>query len=174
MPIINRFVRAAGLTVGRRDISLAGRVIAAFPDYLTDAQCQSDDLAELGEWVKTPEANVVKLPNISASIPQLVACINELQAQGYSLPDYPVAPENDEERAIAARFFTFVSKFTSACLMRLPSARRSWPVRLPCRVTPSLSSQIHSNRVHQVETNSLSPTPWCYLSPNQKRGTKYG
>ena len=127
LPIINRFVRAAGLTVGRRDISLAGRVIAAFPDYLTDAQCQSDDLAELGEWVKTPEANVVKLPNISASIPQLVACINELQAQGYSLPDYPIAPENDEERAIAARYDAIKGSAVNPVLREGNSDRRSAP-----------------------------------------------
>ena len=104
LPIIECFGRAAGLTIGRRDISLAGRIIAAFPDYLTDAQRQSDDLAALAEWVKTPKANVVKLPNISASIPQLVACINELQSQGYHLPDYPILPKTDEERAVAARY----------------------------------------------------------------------
>ena len=104
LPIINRFVKPAGLTIGRRDISLAGRVIAVFPEVLTDAQRQSDDLAELGEWVKTPAANVIKLPNISASIPQLVGTISELQGQGYNLPDYPVAPANDEERAVAARY----------------------------------------------------------------------
>jgi isocitrate dehydrogenase len=127
LPIINRFVRVAGLTVGRRDISLAGRVIAAFPDYLTDAQYQSDDLAALGEWVKTPEANVVKLPNISASIPQLVACINELQAQGYGLPDYPIAPENDEERAIAARYDTIKGSAVNPVLREGNSDRRSAP-----------------------------------------------
>jgi isocitrate dehydrogenase len=127
LPIINRFVRAAGLTVGRRDISLAGRVIAAFPDYLTDAQCQSDDLAELGERVKTPDANVVKLPNISASIPQLVACINELQAQGYNLPDYPIAPENDEEQAIAARYDAIKGSAVNPILREGNSDRRSAP-----------------------------------------------
>ena len=127
LPIINRYVRAAGLTVGRRDISLAGRVIAAFPDYLTDGQHQSDDLAALGEWVKTPEANLVKLPNISASIPQLVACINELQAQGYSLPDYPIAPENDKERAIAARYDAIKGSAVNPVLREGNSDRRSAP-----------------------------------------------
>ncbi len=125
LPIINRFVKAAGLTVGRRDISLAGRVIAAFPDYLTDAQCQSDDLVELGKWVKRPEANVVKLPNISASIPQLVACINELQAQGYNLPDYPIAPKNDEERAIASRYDAIKGSAVNPVLREGNSDRRS-------------------------------------------------
>ncbi len=125
LPIINRFVKAAGLTVGRRDISLAGRVIAAFPDYLTDAQCQSDDLVELGKWVKRPEANVVKLPNISASIPQLVGCINELQAQGYNLPDYPIAPKNDEERAIATRYDAIKGSAVNPVLREGNSDRRS-------------------------------------------------
>lgn len=127
LPIISRFVRPAGLTIGRRDISLAGRVIAAFPDYLTDAQRQSDDLAELGEWVKTPEANVVKLPNISASIPQLVACISELQAQGYRLPDYPLVPENEEERAVAARYDAIKGSAVNPVLREGNSDRRSAP-----------------------------------------------
>ena len=127
LPIINCFVRPAGLTVGRRDISLAGRVIAAFPDFLTDAQRQSDDLAELGEWVKKPEANVVKLPNISASIPQLAACINELQVKGYRLPDYPVLPENDEERAVAARYDGIKGSAVNPVLREGNSDRRSAP-----------------------------------------------
>ncbi|MEK9718678.1 MAG: NADP-dependent isocitrate dehydrogenase, partial [Candidatus Puniceispirillum sp.] len=104
LPIVNKFVAAAGLQVDRRDISLAGRIIAVMPEFLTAEQRQSDDLAELGEWVKTPAANVMKLPNISASIPQLKAAIAELQAQGYALPDYPDAPQNDAERDIAARY----------------------------------------------------------------------
>ena len=80
------------MTVGTKDISLAGRIIATFPENLTEEQRQSDDLAELGQLVKTPEANVIKLPNISASVPQLVAAIKELQGQGYNLPDYPEEP----------------------------------------------------------------------------------
>ena len=127
LPIINRFVKSAGLTIGRRDISLAGRVIAVFPEVLTDAQRQSDDLAELGEWVKTPAANVIKLPNISASIPQLVACIKELQAQGYRLPDYPVVPENDEERAVAARYDGIKGSAVNPVLREGNSDRRSAP-----------------------------------------------
>lgn len=125
LPIINRFVRPAGLTVGRRDISLAGRVIAAFPEMLTETQRQSDDLAELGEWVKTPGANVIKLPNISASIPQLVGVISELQSQGYNLPDYPVAPANDEERAIAARYDAVKGSAVNPVLREGNSDRRS-------------------------------------------------
>jgi isocitrate dehydrogenase len=104
LPIINAFTKAAGVTVELRDISLAGRVLAVFPEYLTPEQKQPDALAELGELAKTPEANIIKLPNISASIPQLVATIKELQSQGYKLPDYPENPKDDKEREIKARY----------------------------------------------------------------------
>jgi isocitrate dehydrogenase len=104
LPIINAFSKAAGVTVELRDISLAGRVLAVFPDYLTPEQKQPDALAELGELAKTPEANVIKLPNISASMPQLVATIKELQSQGYKLPDYPENPKDDKEKEIKARY----------------------------------------------------------------------
>jgi isocitrate dehydrogenase len=104
LPIINAFSKAAGVTVELRDISLAGRVLAVFPDYLTPEQKQPDALAELGELAKTPEANIIKLPNISASAPQLVATIKELQSQGYKLPDYPENPKDDKEREIKARY----------------------------------------------------------------------
>ena len=104
LPIINAFSKAAGVTVELRDISLAGRVLAVFPEYLTPEQKQPDALAELGEWAKTPEANIIKLPNISASTPQLVATIKELQSQGYKLPDYPENPKDDKEREIKARY----------------------------------------------------------------------
>jgi isocitrate dehydrogenase len=104
LPIINAFSKAAGVTVELRDISLAGRVLALFPEYLTPQQKQHDALAELGEMAKTPEANIIKLPNISASIPQLVATIKELQNQGYKLPDYPENPKDDKEKEIKARY----------------------------------------------------------------------
>ncbi|MCT4369418.1 NADP-dependent isocitrate dehydrogenase [Yangia mangrovi] len=104
LPIIRSFAAAAGVSVGTKDISLAGRILATFPEALTEAQRQSDDLAWLGEWVKTPEANVIKLPNISASVPQLVAAIKELQGQGYALPDYPETASTDEEKAIQAKY----------------------------------------------------------------------
>ncbi|MCB2141010.1 MAG: NADP-dependent isocitrate dehydrogenase, partial [Rhodobacteraceae bacterium] len=98
LPIVRSFAAAAGISIGTRDISLAGRIIAAFPERLSEAQRQSDDLAVLGELVKTPSANVIKLPNISASVPQLVEAIRELQGQGYDVPDYPEAPTTDAER----------------------------------------------------------------------------
>ncbi|MBT6882661.1 MAG: NADP-dependent isocitrate dehydrogenase [Rhodospirillaceae bacterium] len=104
LPIIRAFAQPAGITFGTKDISLAGRIISQFPDRLTDAQKQADDLAELGALVTTPGANVIKLPNISASIPQLKAVIAELQSQGYDLPDYPEAPSNDDECAIQATY----------------------------------------------------------------------
>jgi isocitrate dehydrogenase len=104
LPIINAFTKAAGVTVELRDISLAGRVLAVFPEYLTPAQKQHDALAELGELAKTPEANIIKLPNISASLPQLQETIKELQSQGYKLPDYPENPKDDKEREIKARY----------------------------------------------------------------------
>ncbi|HXX73595.1 MAG TPA: NADP-dependent isocitrate dehydrogenase [Nitrospiraceae bacterium] len=104
LPIINAFSKAAGVSVELRDISLAGRVLAVFPEYLTPAQKQPDALAELGELAKTPEANIIKLPNISASIPQLVATIKELQKQGFKLPDYPENPKDDKEKEIKARY----------------------------------------------------------------------
>ncbi|NGZ05241.1 MAG: NADP-dependent isocitrate dehydrogenase [Magnetococcales bacterium] len=104
LPILQSFTRVAGITIGTRDISLAGRIISSFPEKLTPAQQQADDLAELGELVKTPEANVIKLPNISASVPQLKAAIKELQSQGYALPDYPEDPQTDEEREAKARY----------------------------------------------------------------------
>ncbi|RUO44249.1 isocitrate dehydrogenase (NADP(+)) [Aliidiomarina taiwanensis] len=104
LPIIQAFTKAAGISVETRDISLAGRVIAQFPEYLNDDQRIADALTELGELAKTPEANIIKLPNISASIPQLLATIKELQEQGYAIPDYPHDPQTDEEREVRARY----------------------------------------------------------------------
>lgn len=104
LPIIQSFTKAAGVKVETRDISLAGRIIANFPEYLKEDQKISDALAELGELAKKPEANIIKLPNISASIPQLVAAIKELQSKGYDLPNYPEEPKSDEEKEVKARY----------------------------------------------------------------------
>ena len=104
LPIIKVFTGAAGVAVETRDISLAGRIVAVFPERMTDSQRQSEDLAELGRLAKTPEANIIKLPNISASIPQMKAAIAELQAKGYDLPDYPEEAKNDAEKEIKARY----------------------------------------------------------------------
>ena len=104
LPIIQAFVAAAGIDVETRDISLTARILASFPDVLTEVQRVPDALAELGSLAKTPAANIIKLPNISASVPQLKAAIAELKDKGYPLPDYPEEPANDEERAVKARY----------------------------------------------------------------------
>lgn len=104
LPVIEAYASTAGVAVESRDISLAGRIIASFPERLREDQRIDDALAELGELAKTPEANIIKLPNISASIPQLKAAVAELQEQGYALPDYPDEPKTDEERDIRARY----------------------------------------------------------------------
>ncbi len=104
LPIVNAFTKAAGVLVETRDISLAGRIIASFPEYLTEAQRIPNTLSELGALVLLPEANVIKLPNISASMPQLKAAIAELQAKGYAVPGYPDEPANDEEKSIKAKY----------------------------------------------------------------------
>ncbi len=104
LPIIEAFTKAAGVSLETRDISLAGRILSQFPDYLNEDQKVSDDLAELGELAKKPEANIIKLPNISASIPQLKNAIAELQSKGFAIPDYPDEPSNDKEKEIQARY----------------------------------------------------------------------
>ncbi|MFG2331649.1 NADP-dependent isocitrate dehydrogenase [Streptomyces sp. NPDC048604] len=104
LPVVQAYAATAGVGVETRDISLAGRIIAHFPEYLEEGQRIADALAELGELAKSPAANIIKLPNISASIPQLKAAVAELQAQGYALPDYPDDPKTDEEREIRARY----------------------------------------------------------------------
>jgi isocitrate dehydrogenase len=125
LPIIRKFADAAGVTVGTKDISLAGRILATFPEYLSEDQRQSDDLAELGRLVKTAEANVIKLPNISASVPQLVAAVKELQSQGYALPDYPEAPATDEEKAVRAKYDTIKGSAVNPVLREGNSDRRA-------------------------------------------------
>lgn len=125
LPIIQAFTKAAGISVETRDISLAGRVIALFPDYLKEEQRIADALAELGELAKKPEANIIKLPNISASIPQLVATIKELQAQGYAIPDYPFDPQTDEERDVRARYARVLGSAVNPVLREGNSDRRA-------------------------------------------------
>lgn len=104
LPIVKTFTLAAGLPVELRDISVAGRVLSQFPDYLTDEQKMNDDLTDMGKLAQSGQANIIKLPNISASIPQLVACIDELNKQGYKVPHYPADPANDAEKEIKARY----------------------------------------------------------------------
>ncbi|MEP1890589.1 MAG: NADP-dependent isocitrate dehydrogenase, partial [Cyclobacteriaceae bacterium] len=125
LPIIKSFVAPAGVEVETKDISLAGRIIANFPDNLTDDQKIDDALAELGALAKTPEANIIKLPNISASIPQLQAAIKELKSQGYDIPGYPAEPKTDAEKEIKARYAKVLGSAVNPVLREGNSDRRA-------------------------------------------------
>jgi isocitrate dehydrogenase len=124
LPIVNAFTKAAGVVVETRDISLAGRIIANFPDNLTESQKQPDELAYLGALTQKPEANIIKLPNVSASIPQLKAAIKELQSQGYKLPDYPEEPKTDAEKELTARYAKVLGSAVNPVLREGNSDRR--------------------------------------------------
>ncbi|MGI4813737.1 MAG: NADP-dependent isocitrate dehydrogenase [Janthinobacterium lividum] len=125
LPIVKAFTRSSNVAVETRDISLAGRVIATFPDYLSDALKGSDDLAELGALAMRPEANVIKLPNISASVPQLKAVIKELQQKGYAVPDYPDEAKNDTEKDVKARYDKIKGSAVNPVLREGNSDRRA-------------------------------------------------
>ncbi len=125
LPIIRAFTASSGINVDTRDISLAGRIIANFPEYLNEDQRMSDALSELGDLAKTPEANIIKLPNISASVPQLKAAISELQAKGYALPDYPAEPATDEEKSIQATYDKIKGSAVNPVLREGNSDRRA-------------------------------------------------
>ncbi len=148
LPIISTFTAAAGVTVELRDISLAARVLALFPDFLTDAQQVPDDLAELGELVKQPDANIIKLPNVSASIPQLKATVEELQAKGYAIPDYPDEPSSPAETDIRGRYDKVKGSAVNPVLREGNSDRRA-----PASVK------------HFAQTHPHSMGPW---SPDSK------
>ncbi|WP_018416751.1 NADP-dependent isocitrate dehydrogenase [Teredinibacter turnerae] len=125
LPIVQAFAKAAGIAVETKDISLSGRVIANFSDYLTEDQQQEDALALLGELATKPEANIIKLPNISASVPQLHATIKELQAKGYKLPDYPAEPSTEEEKSVKARYDKIKGSAVNPVLREGNSDRRA-------------------------------------------------
>ena len=125
LPVIRAFAGAAGVAVETRDISLAGRILAVFPEAADPGQAPPDDLAELGRLVREPEANIIKLPNISASIPQLKECVAELQRKGYALPDYPEEPASEEERAIKARYDSVKGSAVNPVLRQGNSDRRA-------------------------------------------------
>jgi len=125
LPIIQAYAKSAGVSVGTKDISLAGRIISQFPDTLKPEQRQPDDLALLGEIVMTPESNVIKLPNISASLPQIHAAVAELQSHGYAIPDYPEDPQNDEEKDIKAKFDKVKGSAVNPVLRQGNSDRRA-------------------------------------------------
>lgn len=161
LPIIQTFSRPAGVEVETRDISLSGRIIAHFPEKLTADQKISDHLSELGELAKTPEANIIKLPNISASIPQLVAAIKELQAKGYDLPDYPADPKNNEEKEIKAKYAKVLGSAVNPVLREGNSDRRvAGPVKEYAKKNPhsmgAWSSDSRSHVAHMSEGDFFS------------------
>ena len=125
LPIIKTFTASSGVGVETRDISLAGRILANFPENLTAEQKISDDLAELGILAKTPEANIIKLPNISASIPQLEAAISELQKQGYNIPSYPANPVSETDKEIKNRYAKVLGSAVNPVLREGNSDRRA-------------------------------------------------
>ncbi|MEP6890194.1 MAG: NADP-dependent isocitrate dehydrogenase [Nitrospirota bacterium] len=152
LPIINAFSKAAGVAVELRDISLAGRILAVFPDYLTPQQKQADALSELGELAKTPEANIIKLPNISASLPQIQEAVKELQSQGYKLPDYPENPKDDTEKNIKTRYDKVKGSAVNPVLREGNSDRRA-----------PLSVKAHT-RKHPHKMGAWSPDSKTHIS----------
>jgi isocitrate dehydrogenase len=149
LPIVQAFTRAAGVDIETRDISLAGRIIANFPESLTEEQKIGDALAELGELAKTPAANIIKLPNISASVPQLKGAIKELQEQGYNLPDYPEEPANDTEKNIQARYDKIKGSAVNPVLREGNSDRRA-----PASVKQYARKNPHSMGVWSADSQS--------------------
>jgi len=152
LPVIRAFAGAAGVPIETADISLAGRILAAFNDRLAPAQQVPDGLAELARLVKTPEANVIKLPNISASIPQMKAAIAELRGKGYDLPDYPEEPATDAERDVKARYDKVKGSAVNPVLREGNSDRRA-----------PLSVKAHT-RKHPHKMGAWSPDSKTHVS----------
>lgn len=125
LPIVKAFSKSAGISIETKDISLSGRILANFPELLTDEQIVPDALSELGEIAKTPEANIIKLPNISASIPQLKAAIKELQENGYNIPNYADSPKNDLEKEYKSRYDKIKGSAVNPVLREGNSDRRA-------------------------------------------------
>src|SRR5690606_37215306 len=125
LPIIKAFTAPAAISIVEKDISLAGRILANFSEYLSDDQQLPDALSELGELATTPEANIIKLPNISASVPQLKAAIAELQAKGYAVPNYPEEPKTTEEKTIKAQYAKVLGSAVNPVLREGNSDRRA-------------------------------------------------
>jgi len=167
LPIIQAFGQAAGVTIESRDISLAGRILAQFPERLTDEQRVGDALAELGDLVQRPEANIIKLPNISASIPQLKAAVAELQAKGYALPDYPDEPTTDEEREIQARYKKVTGSAVNPVLRqgnsdrRAPASVKNYAKKHPHRLgawSPDSKTHVSTMEAGDFRANEASVT----------------
>ena len=167
LPIVRAYAGTAGVELETRDISLAGRILAAFKDVLPEDQRTADALAELGELVKTPEANVIKLPNISASVPQLRAAIKELQADGYALPEYPDEPKTDEEKDAKARYDSVKGSAVNPVLRegnsdrRAPKAVKAYAKRFPHSMgewTPDSKTAVATMGADDFRANEQSVT----------------
>ncbi len=156
LPIVQSYLKVANIVVETRDISLAGRIIANFPDNLKEEQKQSDALAELGEWTKSAEANIIKLPNISASIPQLKAAIKELQALGYDIPDYPEEPDSEQARDIKLRYAKVLGSAVNPVLREGNSDRRvAAPVKEYAQKHPhSMGAWSSDSKTHVASMHS--------------------
>ena len=153
LPIVNSFTKVANVVVETRDISLAGRILSNFPEYLSQEQKQDDDLAYLGQLVNKPEANIIKLPNVSASIPQLKAAIKELQDKGYALPDFPEEPQSDKDHQIKAQYAKVLGSAVNPVLRQGNSDRR---------VAPSVKAYAQKNpkRLGEWSSESKSHVAW--------------
>ena len=150
LPIVEAFASSANLNIETRDISLSGRIISQFSDFLSEDQRVNDALSELGQLAKTPQANIIKLPNISASVPQLKATIKELQDKGYALPDYPEEPKNDNEKQIKATYDKVKGSAVNPVLRegnsdrRAPKAVKNYAKKNPHRMGAwTLDSKTH-------------------------------
>ena len=165
LPIVRAFTSGTGVDIETRDISLAGRIIATFPERLTAAQQIPDELAWLGELARTPAANIVKLPNISASVPQLQAAIAELQAQGYDIPDYPEEPQTDEDRALQARFAKVLGSAVNPVLREGNSDRRA-------AASVKRYAQKHPHRMMKDWPESGSRTRVAHMDGNDFFGSE--
>ncbi|MGB5983091.1 MAG: NADP-dependent isocitrate dehydrogenase [Nonlabens sp.] len=169
LPIIQKFVAPAGIQMETRDISLAGRIISLFPEYLKEGQRQADALAELGDMVTQPEANIIKLPNISASVPQLNAAIKELQAKGYALPNYPEEPKTDEEKDIQSRYNKVKGSAVNPVLREGNSDRRApKPVKQYAKNNPhSMGAWSADSKSHvaTMESGDFAHNEKSYTAP---------
>ena len=169
LPIVKAFSKPANLSVETRDISLAGRILSSFPEFLNEDQRQSDDLQELGELAKTPDANIIKLPNISASIPQLNEAIKELQDQGYKIPDYPVKPANEKEEDINARYSKILGSAVNPVLREGNSDRRvAAPVKVYAQKNPHSMgkwSKDSKSHVAHMDHGDFYGSELSYVSP---------
>ena len=167
LPIIQAFAKAAGIAVETRDISLAGRVLSAFPEDLQPSQRIDDALAELGDMTLQADANIIKLPNISASIPQLQATISELQAAGFSVPDYPTEPVDDTEREIQEKYDRVKGSAVNPVLRegnsdrRAPKAVKAFAQKFPHSMgswSPTSKTHVATMGEHDFRSNEKSVT----------------